>query len=284
MSNYLNISNLCLFFIVYYEFFGLSKLPKSEEGSPNELMLHQSQLLKLYQNYPEIIDNTQKVIDQCSIHFEFGDEHPHKNIKSYTGSDEEDYKLIRKECEKNLIYRYGENPGQKIRDRLEKELDLIQVKAFVSYFLVNWDIVNYARSKGYYYVGRGSGANSIVAYLLRITDVDPIDLDLYFERFINLYRKNPPDFDIDFSWTDRDDVTQYIFERFGQDAGGLKVSLLATYSTFQHRAVIRELGKVFGLPPPMRLKRCSNIPPTGWIILANSFANIVACSMAFPAT
>jgi DNA polymerase-3 subunit alpha len=102
--------------------------------------------------------------------------------------------------------------------------------------------VNYARSRGYFYVGRGSGANSIVAYLLRITDVDPIELDLYFERFINLYRTNPPDFDIDFSWRDRDDVTQYIFTRFKN------VALVATYTTFQAKAVRRELGKVFGLP------------------------------------
>jgi DNA polymerase-3 subunit alpha len=97
----------------------------------------------------------------------------------------------------------------------------------------------------YYYVGRGSGANSMLAYLLRITDVDPIELDLYFERFINEHRTNPPDFDIDFSWTDRDDITRYIFERFGKKNG---VALLGAYNTFQHDAVIRELGKVFGLP------------------------------------
>ena len=85
---------------------------------------------------------------------------------------------------------------------------------FVSYFLINWDIVSHAQKKGFFYVGRGSGANSIVAYLLRITDVDPIELDLYFERFINLYRVNPPDFDIDFSWRDREEMTQYIFDTF----------------------------------------------------------------------
>lgn len=122
------------------------------------------------------------------------------------------------------------------------ELEIIEKMGFISYFLMNWDIVSYARSRGYFYVGRGSGANSIVAYLLRITNVDPIELDLYFERFINLFRTNPPDFDIDFSWTDRDDVTAYIFKRFKH------VALVATYNTFQYRAVIRELGKVFGLP------------------------------------
>ena len=102
--------------------------------------------------------------------------------------------------------------------------------------------MNYAQKRGYFYVGRGSGANSIVAYLLKITDVDPIELDLYFERFINLYRTSPPDFDPDFSWRDRDDITQYIFKRFPNTA------LLATYNTFQYKAVVRELGKVFGLP------------------------------------
>ena len=115
-------------------------------------------------------------------------------------------------------------------------------KNFVSYFLINWEIINYARSKGYFYVGRGSGANSIVAYLLRITDVDPVELDLYFERFINFYRKTPPDFDLDFSWRDRNDVIDFIFKRFPHTA------LIAVYNTFQYRASVRELGKVFGLP------------------------------------
>nr|HPK10223.1 hypothetical protein [Saprospiraceae bacterium] len=101
------------------------------------------------------------------------------------------------------------------------------------------------KSQSYFHVGRGSGANSLVAYLLGITDVDPIELDLYFERFMNLYRTSPPDFDIDFSWKDREDVTRYIFERFGSEG---QVALLATYNTFKHSAAVRELGKVFGLP------------------------------------
>src|SRR4030095_3617899 len=109
-----------------------------------------------------------------------------------------------------------------------------------------WDIVQYAQHKNYFYVGRGSGANSMVAYLLRITDVDPIDLDLYFERFLNPYRTSPPDFDIDFSWRDRDEITDYIFKRYGHK----HTALLATYNTFKGRSVIRELGKVFGLPKP----------------------------------
>lgn len=224
----------------------LSRLPKEEEGAPGDIMHPVGKLFEAYKDYPEIIVNTKKLLDQCSIEFQFNDPVNHQNMKIYSGSEEEDVQLITELCHKGLPYRYGEHPDQKILDRLDMELEMIKSKGFVSYFLINWDILEYARSKGYYHVGRGSGANSVVAYLLRITDVDPIELDLYFERFINLFRQNPPDFDIDFSWKDRDDITRYIFERFGSQG---QVSLLATYSTFQNRAVVRELGKVFGLPP-----------------------------------
>ncbi len=222
----------------------LSKLSKSEEGSTNHQMIPKNDLLMVYKDYPQLIKNTQKLIDSSQIYFDFGDEYPHKNIQTYTGSDEEDYQLMRSKCLENMAYRYPQGKFKAYR-RLTSELAMIKKKGFVSYFLVNWDIINYALDKGFFYVGRGSGANSIVAYLLRITDVDPIDLDLYFERFINLYRKNPPDFDIDFSWRDRDKITQYIFDRFGHD----HVALLATYSTFQFRAAVREVSKVCGFPP-----------------------------------
>ncbi|MEO9997660.1 MAG: DNA polymerase III subunit alpha [Ekhidna sp.] len=224
----------------------LSRLPKTEEGDANDVMHPVGKLFEAYKNYPEIILNTKKLLEQCSIKFQFNDPLNHQNLKIYAGSEEEDIQMIARLCHEGLPYRYGENPKSQIIDRLNMELQMIQSKGFVSYFLINWDILKYARKKGYYYVGRGSGANSIVAYLLRITDVDPVELDLYFERFINLFRQNPPDFDIDFSWKDRDDITRYIFERFGENG---QVSLLATYSTFQSRAIIRELGKVFGLPP-----------------------------------
>ncbi len=101
------------------------------------------------------------------------------------------------------------------------------------------------RSSGeYYYVGRGSGANSIVAYCLFITNVNPIELNLYFERFLNPHRTSPPDFDIDFSHTDRDDVMDYIFKRYGRD----HVALLGSFPTFKQDSIIRQLGKVLGLP------------------------------------
>jgi len=218
----------------------LSKLSKTEQGIESDFMLSLEILKNTYSEFPLILKNTQIILDTCSIHFDLSDEKP-KNQRTYTSSKELDFKFLKKLAYNGLHYRY-KKIEQHILDRLEKELHIIQQKQFVSYFLINWKILKYARSKHYYYVGRGSGANSILAYLLRITDVDPIELDLYFERFINLYRTNPPDFDLDFSWRDRDDIMNFIFERFQN------TSLIAVYNTFKYKAAIRELGKVFGLP------------------------------------
>lgn len=219
----------------------LSKLDVSEQGNPRDIILPQHKLIGYFTDFPTLITNTKTILNTSSIHFDFSERAMPQNQNTYTGDEEDDLILLKSLCAEGLVYRYP-NATTQITDRIKKELDTIEQMGFISYFLMNWDIVSYARSKGYFYVGRGSGANSIIAYLLRITNVDPIELDLYFERFINLYRKNPPDFDIDFSWMDRDDVTAYIFKRFEN------VALVATYNTFQYRAVIRELGKVFGLP------------------------------------
>ncbi|MEZ4722928.1 MAG: DNA polymerase III subunit alpha, partial [Flavobacteriales bacterium] len=218
----------------------LSKLPKSEEGDPRHQLLPKKELLAFYQDFPEIVKNAEALVEQCDVSFEFK---TNKNKRFYTTSHEEDMRLLRSECEKGLDYRYP-MAGDNIRKRLDHELKVISEKDFASYFLINWNLINYARHKGYFYVGRGSGANSLAAYLLRITDVDPIELDLYFERFINPHRASPPDFDIDFSWLDREDITRYIFDTYGHD----RVALQATYSTFQFKAVTRELGKVLGVP------------------------------------
>lgn len=219
----------------------LSKLPKEQEANEDEKMFPIQNLATAFSEYSFILENTEKLLQKCSIHFDFSKGRKPQNLQSYTGSVEEDENLIEKLCHEGLPYRYKVIENS-IKNRLNKELKLIKKMGFVSYFLINWDIVSEANRRGFYYVGRGSGANSIVAYLLRITDVDPMELDLYFERFINLYRANPPDFDIDFSWRDRPAMTQYIFERFDH------VALLGTYVTFKERGVIRELGKVFGLP------------------------------------
>ena len=218
----------------------LSRLPFSEQTSAFEIIISEQELKGAFKDYPEIIWNTNQVLAQCSVEFEYG---ANKNKKCFTQSHEEDIKLLRNECKRGLKYRFGK-PSKEVIDRMEKELKMIDELGFSSYFLINLDIVKYARSRDFPYVGRGSGANSMVAYLLRITNVDPIELDLYFERFINPFRSNPPDFDIDFSWTDRDDITNYIFSKYGWD----KTALLGSYITFDHKSALREIGKVFGLP------------------------------------
>jgi len=221
----------------------LSKLPISEQSGNDAVIMPKEKLYAAYAHLPQIITNTEHILSDCSIEFVYGKK-TNKNKKYYTDSFAHDMDLLRNESMKGLAYRYS-NPSDEVMKRVEKELDIISQMSFASYFLINWDIIRYARRKNYYHVGRGSGANSIIAYLLNITDVDPIELDLYFERFINVYRANAPDFDMDFSWTDRDDITRYIFDTYGTR----NTALLGTYSTFQNDAVVRELGKVFGLPP-----------------------------------
>lgn len=218
----------------------LSLLPESEQASQSEAFISRDELYNAFKDYPQIIRNTEELLARCDIQFAFGEEAEPQNLATYTGSRDGDRQLLRTLVGEGIKYRFKE-PTAEVLARIEKELDIIDKKNYLSYFLITWDIVNYARSKEYFYVGRGSGANSLIAYLLRITDVDPIQLDLYFERFINLFRKNPPDFDMDFSWQNREDVTRYIFETFPSAA------LVGTYNTFQFRASVREIGKVFGL-------------------------------------
>lgn len=219
----------------------LSKLSTTEQASEEEKMFPIENLVAAFSEHAYILENTERLLNSCSIHFDFSEGRKPQNLKTYNATRQEDEAMIERLCQEGLPRRFPEG-GEAVEKRLEKELGLIKKMGFVSYFLINWDIVSYARKQGFFYVGRGSGANSIVAYLLYITDVDPMDLDLYFERFMNLYRANPPDFDIDFSHRDRPAMTQYIFDRFEH------VALLGTYVTFKWKGMVRELGKVFGLP------------------------------------
>nr|WP_320119715.1 DNA polymerase III subunit alpha [uncultured Marinifilum sp.] len=231
----------------------LSKLPKEEQASFDNQYKSKSTLLELYKEYPELIKNTENLLANCSIDFEFK---TNKNKKVFKKSKDEDFEFLKQIAFEGLSYRYKKITN-KIIERLNKELKVIRELDFCAYFLINWDLVCYAQSKGYYHVGRGSGANSLVAYLLKITNVDPVELDLYFERFINPFRTSPPDFDIDFSWTDRDDVTRYLFDKYGWD----HVALLGTFITFSHKSAFREIGKVFGLPDEeiVRLQKNPNL-------------------------
>jgi DNA-directed DNA polymerase III PolC len=217
----------------------IGKLEVKHHAKASEIMVEPSNIEHAYQQYPQIITNTYAILDVCSTDMQSTSVH---NRQTFTGSKADDMKLLTKLAVKGCDDRYGRN--KKALDRTNRELKVIEQMGFCAYFLITWDIVRYAHSVGYYHVGRGSGANSIVAFNLHITDVDPLELDLYFERFINPYRSSPPDFDIDFSWNNRDDVTDYIFKRYGREY----TALLATYNTFKGRSIIRELGKVLGLP------------------------------------
>ncbi len=218
----------------------LSQLKPHQMALESEVLLSPDLLHCAYDEYPEIRRNSEGMMKDCWMGFDFTTV---KNKKSFTGTLHDDKILLEKLAMEGMEYRYGHRNREALK-RIRHELEIIDRLGFSSYFLITWDVIRYSMSRGFYHVGRGSGANSIVAYCLRITNVDPIDLDLYFERFINPKRTSPPDFDIDFSWKERDEVLDYLFKRYGRK----HTALIGTVSTFRDRSIFRELGKVYGLP------------------------------------
>lgn len=218
----------------------LSHLKPSHCAGEDEIFNTPEIIRSSFAGYEEIIINTENLLDDCTIEFDFESQ---KNKKIFSASRYDDKLLLEKLAWDGMIYRYGRN-NPEAKKRIKHELEVIDKLGFSAYFLITWDIIRYSMSRGFYHVGRGSGANSIVAYCLKITNVDPIDLNLYFERFINPKRSSPPDFDIDYSWKERDEVIDYIFKRYG--AG--HTALLGTSNTFRGKSIVRELGKIHGLP------------------------------------
>jgi DNA polymerase-3 subunit alpha len=218
----------------------ISKLMPEQTACRHEHFVPPERLSNAFKDYPEIVENTRRMMDACSIGFDFRSV---KNKQTFTGTRYDDRILLEKLAMDGLEYRYGK-ANKEAAKRVRHELDIIYNMGFSAYFLITWDIIRYSMGRGFYHVGRGSGANSVVAYCLKITDVDPIDLNLYFERFINPKRTSPPDFDIDYSWKERETVQDYIFKRYGHE----RTALLGAMSTFKGRSILRELGKVYGLP------------------------------------
>ena len=218
----------------------VTKLEENDICGQNEKLISIDELLKNYRHYPQIIENTQQLLEQCHFHFDYKTP---KNKKSFTESKDSDIKLLKKLAYKGFSKRYHDD-DRKAKARMDKELDVINQLNFCAYFLITWDIIQYSNRMGFMHVGRGSGANSIVAYCLGITDICPLELDLYFERFLNLNRKTPPDFDIDWSWQNRDTILQYIFDKYGKD----HVAFCGTNVEFKYKSIFREVGKAFGLP------------------------------------
>ncbi len=210
--------------------------------APRNELLHPPQAMaRFYEAWPRLLQQARMVMDSCTAELDSG---PAVNRRTFGGSRADDYALLEKLAIEGCRQRYGAGHREALA-RVRRELEVIRQQDFCACFLIAWDVVRYARSMGYHHVGRGSGANSIVAFCLHITDVDPLELDLYFERFLNPHRAAPPDFDIDFSWDERDDVLDYLFKRYGRD----HTALLAACNTFKERSALRELGKVQGLPP-----------------------------------
>lgn len=218
----------------------VTKLEENDICGQNEKLISKDELLKNYQHYPQIIENTQQLLEQCHFHFDYKTP---KNKKNFTESKDSDIKLLKKLAYKGFSRRYHDD-DRKAKARMDKELDVINQLNFCAYFLITWDIIQYSNRMGFMHVGRGSGANSIVAYCLGITDICPLELDLYFERFLNLNRKTPPDFDIDWSWQNRDTILQYIFDKYGKE----HVAFCGTNVEFKYKSIFREVGKAFGLP------------------------------------
>jgi error-prone DNA polymerase len=217
----------------------VSKLTPADHCDKAERMLPLDKLVELYKDFPSLLKNTEQIIETCTFEFDFKSP---KNKKVYTDSRYSDKELLTRLALEGFAQRYKQDDAV-ARAKVLHELEVIDQLGFASYFLITWDIVQYSMSKGFLHIGRGSGANSIVSYCLGITNICPIELNLYFERFLNASRTSPPDFDIDWSWKDRDTILAYIFQRFGSE----HVAFTGTIGEFKFRSIIRELGKVFGL-------------------------------------
>jgi len=201
----------------------------------------EAEMAALFPYALEALENTQKIADRCHVEFTFGEyKLPHFDVPE--GYDSWTY--LRKLCYEGLEERF---PGYSddLKNRLEYELDTIHDMGFVDYFLIVWDFIHYAKSHGIAVgPGRGSAAGSLVSYSLKITNIDPIRYQLLFERFLNPERVTMPDIDVDFCYEHRQDVIDYVGEKYGKE----KVVQIVTFGTLQAKGVIRDVGRVMDLP------------------------------------
>ena len=191
---------------------------------------------------PEAIENTSKIADMCNVSFEFGN----IILPEFKIPDETTHlEYFRKLCYEGLSKRYGKDPSQEVIDRLEYEISVIDKMGYIDYFLIVQDYINYAKSVGISVgPGRGSGAGSIAAYLIGITDIDPIKFNLIFERFLNPERVSMPDFDVDFCYERRQEVIDYVARKYGQD----HVAQIITFGTMAARQAVRDVARVLDIP------------------------------------
>lgn len=201
------------------------------------------EMSEYFKNFPDAIENTVKIAEKCNVEFEFG----HTILPNYDVPPEyaTHYDYFKKLCDDGIKKRYGENPSQEILDRAAYELKIISQMGYVDYYLIVWDYINYAKSVGIPVgPGRGSGAGSILAYAIGITDIDPMKYNLLFERFLNPERISMPDFDVDFCYERRGEVIDYVERKYGKD----NVSQIITFGTMSARMVIRDVGRALDMP------------------------------------
>lgn len=200
------------------------------------------EMSEYFKAFPDAIENTVKIAEKCNVEFEFGN----TILPNYDVPEEfpTHYDYFKKLCDDGIIKRYGENPSQEILDRAEYEIGVIKRMGYVDYFLIVWDFIHYAKTHDIPVgPGRGSGAGSIIAYAIEITDVDPMKYGLLFERFLNPDRISMPDFDVDFCYEHRQDVIDYVSKKYGHD----HVSQIITFGTMSARMVIRDVARVLDM-------------------------------------
>ena len=212
----------------------------------NEFYLKDSdEMAAAFAEWPEAIATTLEIAERCKVEIELG-KMLIPRFPTPDGEAEEDY--LRELAHEGLRERYGDPPPAEAVERLEMELGVIEKMGFAAYFLIVWDFVKFAKDNGIAVgPGRGSAAGSIVSYALRITDVDPLEYDLLFERFLNAERISMPDIDIDFSVKGRDRVIQYVADKYGRES----VAQIITFGRMFPRAATRDAARVLGL----RLRR-----------------------------
>ena len=210
---------------------------------------------EFFPNLPEALENTIKIAEKCNVDFEFG----HTILPNYEVPQEfaTHYDYFKKLCDDGIVKRYGENAPKEIIERMNYELSVINKMGYVDYFLIVWDFIHWAKSNGIPVgPGRGSGAGSIIAYAIEITDIDPIKYNLLFERFLNPDRISMPDIDVDFCYERREEVIDYVARKYGRD----HVSQIITFGTMAARMVIRDVGRVLDFPYAETDKLAKMIP------------------------
>lgn len=210
--------------------------------STNEFYLKSPEEMKeRFKNFEEALNNTQKVADMCNVEFEFGN----LKLPEFKVEGKDNYEYFKELCYKGLEKRYVGDLTQDKYDRLEYEISVIKQMGYVDYFLIVNDFISYAKNNGIQVgPGRGSAAGSMVAYVMEITDIDPLKYNLIFERFLNPERVSMPDIDIDFCYQRRQDVINYVIEKYGSD----HVAQIITFGTLAAKAVIRDVGRVMDIP------------------------------------